>query len=57
MPFNPRDVLAACRNESLLVLLCAKDVAAGRVLTDKEMERLVIAIGRLSAAVEAANAS
>lgn len=57
LPFNPRDVLAACANEALLVYLCAVDVAKGKALSSEEQNRLMVACSRIRTAAEVAHAS
>lgn len=56
MPFNARDVLAAVSKESMLVFICATDIANGKVLTADERKRLLTAASRIRAAAEVCHA-
>lgn len=56
IPFNARDVLAALHSESCKVLIFAKDIQGGKMLTDDESLELAKSIGRIGAACEIARA-
>nr|WP_299245356.1 CHC2 zinc finger domain-containing protein [uncultured Halomonas sp.] len=43
----PRDVLSALVSEALIVLLAAEEVHQGNALSDADLDRLSLAIGRL----------
>lgn len=46
----PRDVLAAVAHEATVVALCAEAITRGDPLADSDMDRLLVAAGRLHAA-------
>jgi hypothetical protein len=52
-PFAAADVLRAITFEAGIVLVAARDVAEGRVLTADDHARLLVAANRISAAIEA----
>lgn len=54
-PYYAGDVLKIVAHEALLVFLYAKDVAGGRVLTDGDRGRLLLAASRLNHANGVAN--
>jgi hypothetical protein len=54
-PFPALDVLRAVESEATLVAVAAMSVANGQVLTEEELDRLVIAARRISDATEIAN--
>jgi len=51
-PFNPSDVLLCVRNESRLSALAIADILHGRVLSNEQKERLLLAAERLNEAYE-----
>jgi hypothetical protein len=51
-PFSAADALRALAFEGTIVFLAAKDVRAGKALSDGDMERLAISVGRINAALE-----
>lgn len=53
--FYAGDVLKIIAHEALLVFLYARDIAGGRVLTDDDRARLLLAASRLNHAKEVAN--
>jgi hypothetical protein len=54
-PFNAHDVLACIKYESRLAAIASVDIAKGRILSEAEKERLLIAAGRLNEAYEVCN--
>jgi hypothetical protein len=56
IPFNPRDVLSALHGQAIEVLMFAKDIQKGKVLTEKESLELSKVIGRIGLACELARA-
>lgn len=54
-PFPASDVLEALATESLIVALAASDVANGKVLSEEDLERVLLASGRIQAGQEIAN--
>lgn len=56
MPFNPRDVLAAVRTESMIVALAGSDMVRGVRFTDENRKRLMLAVSRLQSAAEMCHA-
>lgn len=54
-PFYPGDVLNIISFEALLVYLCAADMANGKTLGEKELNRLLLAVSRIKHACEVAN--
>ena len=51
MAVNPRDALFCVRSDAYLVLLMAKDVQAGKVLSSDDTLSLAKAIGRIQMAI------
>lgn len=56
MPFNPRDVLAAVSKESMIVALVADKVSRGKAITEKDRDRVTLAMSRLQTAAEICHA-
>jgi hypothetical protein len=52
-PFSAADILRAIAGEAQLVYLCANAVHKGDVLTDADLERLLLAVSRIQAALNA----
>jgi hypothetical protein len=53
-PFAAIDALRCLAFEGLVVLLAAKDIRAGKALSDEDIERLAVAAARIDAALEVA---
>jgi hypothetical protein len=53
-PFSAADALRCLGFEATLVYLAAVDVRAGKALSDEDIERLGVAVGRINVALEAA---
>ena len=51
----PRDLLLILRREALVVLIAARDIAAGRPLSDEDSARLLDAVTRIEHVVGAAS--
>jgi hypothetical protein len=54
-PFSAEDALRCLALEGLIVFLAAKDVRAGRSLSDEDIKRLGVAVSRINAALEVAS--
>lgn len=50
VPFNPRDVLAAVAQESLITALAASHLSQGEALSVEDKNRLMVAVERLQEA-------
>jgi hypothetical protein len=53
-PFAAIDALRCLAFEGLVVFLAAKDIRAGKALSDDDIERLGLAVSRIGAALEVA---
>lgn len=53
-PWNPYDILKTLEFESTIAYLCAKKLAEGRPLSEREQDRLLQTVSRLSHASECA---
>jgi hypothetical protein len=53
-PFSAADALRCLGFEATLIYLAALDIRAGKTLSDEDIERLGVAVGRINAALEAA---
>lgn len=51
----PSDALKAMQLEARIVMLAAYEILQGEKLTEKDMERLKLAMNRINSAIEAAN--
>jgi hypothetical protein len=51
-PFSAQDALRCLAFEGLIIFLAAKDVRAGKVLHDGDIERLGVAVSRIGMALE-----
>jgi hypothetical protein len=51
-PFSAEDALRCLELEATLVYLAAMDIRAGKALSDEDIERLGVAVSRISAALE-----
>jgi hypothetical protein len=54
-PFNASDVLALVAFESTVAVLVVSDVVNGKIVTDQDFERLLVAAQRLGNAAEVCN--
>jgi hypothetical protein len=52
-PFSEEDALRCLAFEGLVVFLAAKDIRAGKALSDEDIERLGLAVSRIGMALEA----
>jgi hypothetical protein len=52
-PFSPMDALRCLAFEGTVILLAAKGVRGRKALSDEDIERLGVAVGRINAALEA----
>lgn len=52
-PFPANDILRAILGESTIVYLCAKDVSNGQQLSPGDLDRLLVAVGRIQSAIDA----
>jgi hypothetical protein len=50
--FTAMDALRGLQFESSLVVICAADVAEGRALSDTDVNRIAVAVGRITEALE-----
>jgi hypothetical protein len=50
--FTAMDALKALQFESSLIVICAADVAEGRNLSDTDVHRCAVAVGRITEALE-----
>ena len=55
-PFNPTDVLQCVAFEALVASVAAADIAKDLRISDKDRERLILAVSRLQTAAEACHA-
>jgi hypothetical protein len=53
-PFSAQDALHCLAFEGLIVFLAARDIRAGKALSDEDIERLGLAVSRINAALEVA---
>ena len=53
-PFNPADVLQCVAFEALVASVAAADIAKNLPISDKDRERLILAVSRLQTAAEVA---
>jgi hypothetical protein len=51
-PFSALDAMRCLARESSVVTLAACDIVAGKALTDKDLDRIATAAGRISTALE-----